>query len=617
MLTRSMRRTQAFDKMNKDVFIEQFSSSVAEAFRLVYPDAFAELGPQQVFAAEFISENIEKPKDPKMGRIALPVFRHARLLKDKPPQIANSIATAANDLLAAGPETVLVTVSAAGGFLNAQVNFRALVDATLDGILSADRGYHGDRPGEGKQVLVEYSSANIAKPFGIAHLRSTMLGHSLRRIFKCLGYDVVGINYLGDWGTQFGKMIVAWKLWGEDQDLAENALSKLLELYVRFHNEAESNEALNDQAREAFKKLEDGDPETRALWKQFGEISMRELEQIYEALGVDFDWVTSESFFNDKMEPVIDRLAAAGLTSISEGALVVDLHDPQLPPCLLKKSDGATLYATRELASLFYRWSKYRFHESLYVVGVAQADHFRQALKVIEMLEEAEHLPAEDRMIGRVKQIDFGWVRFGDQTMSTRKGEIVFLEDVYQTATRKARELIAEKNPELENIDAVALAIGVGAVTFAQLSVRRQKDVNLVWDDILSFEGETGPYLQYTHARLCSLLRNFSGEISLEVKTGLLDREEEQRVVEHLADFPEAVADAARMYDPQLIAGYLLRLAGSFNRVYQRKDENGRIDKIISEDVSLTGARIALVKAVQLVLREGLYLLGLEAPEAM
>jgi arginyl-tRNA synthetase len=605
--------------MRKDKFKKQFSESTAEAFQKVYPDIFKEVGPEQVFAPEFVHENIEKPKDPKMGRIALPVFRYGRLLKDKPPQIASLIATTANDLLSASADETLVTVSAAGGFLNAQVDFKALAGATVGAIVESEQGYHGAQPGAGKKLLVEYSSANIAKPFGIAHLRSTMIGHSLRRIFKCLGYDVTGINYLGDWGTQFGKMIVAWRLWGDEKKLddSKNPLDALLDLYVKFHNEAENDDSLNEQARKAFKSLEDGDDDAVALWKKFGEISMRELDQIYGALGVEFDLTLRESDFNDKMDAIIDRLAAAGLTSISQGALVVDLGDPQLPPCLLKKSDGATLYATRELASLVYRWKEYKFDESLYVVGVAQVDHFKQALKVIELLEEAEKLPVEERMIGRVKQVDFGWVRFGQQTMSTRKGEIVFLEDVYQTATVKARELVAEKNPDLENIDDVALMIGVGAVVFAQLSVRRQKDVNLVWDDILSFEGETGPYLQYTHARLCSLLRKFPGEISSKIDAALLDREEEHRLVEHLADFPEAVADAARMYDPQLIAGYLIRLAAAFNRFYQRKDDSGRIDKIISDDANLTGARMALVRAVQLVLKDGLYLLGLKAPEAM
>ncbi|MBD3402949.1 arginine--tRNA ligase, partial [candidate division GN15 bacterium] len=338
----------------------------------------------------------------------------------------------------------------------------------------------------------------------------------------------------------------------------------------------------------------------------------------YTSLGVEFDLVIGESFFNDKMEAAVKRLKKAGLTEISRGAEIVDLSDYNLPPALLKKADGATLYMTRDLAGLIWRWEKYHFHESLYVVGAAQADHFKQALKVIELLEEAEGLAEDQRMTGRVKHIEFGWVRFEGRSMSTRQGNIIFLDDVISKAVALAKEKILEKNPELTAIDETAHMIGTGAVIFGQLSARRQRDIEFNWDEALSFEGETGPYLQYTHARLCSLMRRFGHEVRSDVVFARLDSAEEQRVVELLADFPRIVADAARSYEPFVITSYLLKLAAAYNKVYQLRDSEGKIVRIIAEDdPEGTAARVSLVKAVQTVLQEGLDLLGLQAPEEM
>ena len=602
--------------MRKDKYKEQFARAAAEAFRTVFADLYAAEGKVEIFDPGIVYGRLEKPKDPRMGRFALPVFRYVKLLGAKPPEIASRVAEQINrNLDVMTPR--LVTCSVAGGFLNAAVDGSVLTSETLAAVLDVKEHYGDQRTGAGRAYLVEYSSPNIAKPFGIGHLRSTVIGNSLRRVFRKLGYDVVGINYPGDWGTQFGKMIVAYRCWGEEADLKGDAVKRLLELYVRFHEEVEKDPSLDDQAREAFKQLESGDPEAVALWERFKAISHAEFDRVYGLLGVEFDRTIGESFFNDKMDAVVDRLAQAGLTSVSQGALVVPLDDPNLPPGMLRKGDGSTLYLTRDLAGLIYRWETYRFHESLYVVGTAQSDHFKQALMVIDKMEQAEGLADSERMTGRVKHIDFGWVKFGGRMMSTRRGKIVFLEDVINEAEQLAREKILEKNPDLGEIDATAHMIGVGAVLFSQLSVRRQKDINFNWDEVLNFEGETGPYLQYTHARLCSLQRNFGRTISADVDLAVLDAEEERRVVELLADFPEAVDDAARNYDPYYISAYLLRLAGSFNKVYQRKDQNGRIDKIISDDAGRTAARMALVRAVQLVVREGLYLLGIEAPEEM
>ena len=367
----------------------------------------------------------------------------------------------------------------------------------------------------------------------------------------------------------------------------------------------------------AFRDLEKGEPQALALWDKFRTISLREFDEVYRTLGVKFDCTKGESFFNDKMEPLVERLRKAGLTKDSRGALIVELDAPQLPPCLLKKADGATLYATRDLSGMAYRWETYRFHELLYVVGSAQAVHFKQIFKVIAMLEEAEELPESERMTGRVKHIDFGWVKFGEKTMSTRRGNIIFLDDVIDRAVSLAREKIMEKNPDLKTVDETAQLIGVGAVLFSQLSAKRQKDINFDWDEVLNFEGETGAYLQYTHARLCSLRRRYGDEIASNVDYSLLNNEEEERVVELLADFPQTVLDAAKDYESYYVSAHLLKLAAAFNKVYQRKDAGGRIDKIVSDNKELSAARIALVKAVQTVIGEGLRLLGLQAPEEM
>ena len=601
----------------KDKHKYSFAAAVATAFRQTYPELYGELGDAEMFSAEVLYNGAEKPRDAKMGRYALPVFRYLKLLKKKPQEVAEAVSGAANAILKREHKAMIRTL-AAGGYINAEIDSTGLAAETLALVLAEGDQYGSSRIGQGQTQLVEYSSPNIAKPFGIGHLRTTVLGNSLRKIFKKLGYKVIGINYPGDWGTQFGKMIVAWRMWGEACDLSEgHAVKSLLDLYVRFHEEAEKDPALDDQARAAFKALESGDVEAVELWQRFKDISFAEFNRVYGSLGVEFDLTIGESFFNDKMEMVIHRLQRAGLTKESQGALIVELEDPSLPPVLLKKTDGATLYITRDLAGAIYRWETYRFHESLYVVGAAQTDHFRQMLKVLEMLEDAEKTPAEDRMSGRLRHVEFGWVRFGGSAMSTRRGQIVFLDDVIAEAVTLAESKIREKNPELGNLKETAHMIGTGAVIFGQLCGRRHKDIDFEWDVVLNFEGETGPYLQYTHARLCSLMRKHGVEVSADVDFAALNSDEEQRVVELIADFPDIVADAARGYEPFIISNYLLKLAAAYNKVYQRKDDDNRMVKIISDDETATAARMTLVKAVQTVLKEGLALLGLQAPEEM
>ncbi|MCP4684338.1 MAG: arginine--tRNA ligase [bacterium] len=596
--------------MTKDKYKNEFATATAQAFREAYPDIFAEVGEAEVFAGDVIYEGLAKPKDPSMGRFAFPVFRYVRLLKEKPPEIAAKVAAAT--AWANG------TSEAVAGFLNARIDPVKQSEGVVSEVLTKGSHYGDSDEGRGLTNLVEYSSPNIAKPFGMGHLRSTIIGNSLRKIYRKLGYDAVGINYPGDWGTQFGKMIVAYRKWGDNTTLTGNAVKNLLTLYVRYHVEAEKDTTLDDQSREAFQQLEAGEAEAVKLWEAFKDISNAEMQRVYDLLGVKFDWVCSESDLNDKMEPAIERMKRAGLTSISQGALVVHLEDEQLPPVLLKKGDGATLYATRDLAGLIYRWGKYpEFNKSLYVVNTAQSDHFKQCLEVIAMLEEAERIPADKRMTSRVKHVDFGWVRFAGKTMSTRGGNTVLLEDVISEATDLARTKIAEKNPDLADAEATSHMIGIGAVIFSQLSVRRTRDVDFRWEEILTFEGETGPYLQYTHARLCSLQRRYGQDVSPDVDFKLLSGDEEQRVIELLADFPRVIADSGEQYEPYFITAHLLRLAGAFNKVYQRKDADGNIDKIISDNAPLTAARMALVKSVQMIINEGLHLLGLKAPKEM
>ncbi|UCE24745.1 MAG: arginine--tRNA ligase, partial [Candidatus Zixiibacteriota bacterium] len=594
---------------------DQFSHHVAVAFQQVYPDKYKDVGDEQVFSPDYVRDSLEKPKDPRMGRFAFPVFRFSKLLAEKPDQIAKRVVEVAGAIIEESDSEELLKVESAGGFINARVDFAPEAAETLKTVISDDRSYGSSSEGEGRKILVEYSSPNIAKPFGIGHLRTTILGNSLRRIFRKLGFDAIGINYLGDWGTQFGKMIVAYQKWGDVSAKGQETVTSLVDLYVRFHRESEEDDSLNDEARQAFKDLEDGDTRTAQLWENFRTISLAEFQRVYGLMGIEFDWITGEAFLNDKMEPIIERLRKANLTSVSEGALVVDLHDPQLPPCLLRKADGATLYATRDITGLLYRWEKYRFDQALYVVGSAQSDHFKQVFKVVAMLEEAEGIKAGEGTASRARHVDFGWVKFGEKIMATRTGNIVLLEDVVKRAVELAGEKIREKNPALPDMDKTAVMIGVGAVIFSQLSVRRQKDVVFDWDEVLNFEGETGPYLQYTHARLSSLLRNYEGDITVDVDVSLLDKEEEHRVIELLADFPQAVQDAARSYEPNYISTHLLKLAGAFNKLYQRKLDDGRIDKIISADSARSAARMALVKSVQTVIGEGLYLLGIQAPE--
>lgn len=584
-------------------FKEDIASDIGRAMGQAYPDKLADIraafGVDESDFEKFIESKLEIPKDRALGDYAYPTFVLAKTLKTGPPEIAAKLA----DFLDKDRYSV------AGPYINCVIPASRVARAVLPVIHDQAAQYGSSEVGAGGKIVIDFSSPNIAKPFGIGHLRSTAIGHSLYRIYQKLGYKCIGVNHLGDWGTQFGKMILAYKKWGSREELEKEPIKYLYDLYVRLHTEEETDPALSDMARGWFKKLEDGDGEAQELWSLFKDYSIREFKRIYNILGIEFDYYTGESFYNDKMEAVIDRLKQAGLTKESQGALIVDLEEYGMAPCLLRKADGATLYSTRDLAGIFYRYETFDFHRALYVVGSAQKEHFKQVFKVIELLGE----DYADRLV----HVDFGWIKFDDKAMSTRRGTVIFLEDVIDTAAEKAAAIIKEKNPDLPNLEETALMIGLGAIIFADLGVKKHKDVNFSWEEVLNFEGETGPYLQYTHARLSALLRKYGQEVSSDVDFELFDSPEEKTLLMHLYRFGSVVALAAEQYEPNFIAVYLLELAAVFNSFYQRKDADGRLVRIISDNELQTRARMLLVSAVRTVLKEGLRLLGIRAPEEM
>jgi len=576
---------------------------VATAVADAYPDKIDAIceafGVDRAGLREFVLSKLEIPKDRSRGDFAFPAYVLAGILKKKPPEIAGEI----------GEKLDRERFHVAGPYINRVISASEVAERILPRIHADGDLYGSQTVGTGKNIVIDFSSPNIAKPFGVGHLRSTAIGNSLYRLYEKLGYTCIGINHLGDWGTQFGKMIAAYLKWGDEKELEREPIKYLYNLYVRFHEEEKQDSSLADEGRSWFKKLEDGDEQATALWQTIKDYSLIEFRRIYDILGVKFDHYTGESFYNDKMDAVIERLKEAGLTSVSQGALIVDLEAQGMNPCLLRRADGATLYATRDLAGILYRHREYDFYKALYVVGSAQREHFQQVFKVIELLGEDY---AE-----RLVHVDFGWIKFQDKAMKSREGTVIFLEDVIDTATHKAAEIIREKNPDLADLDETARVIGIGAVIFADLSVKKHKDVNFSWEEVLNFEGETGPYLQYTHARLSALMRKYGRDISEEVDFALFDSPEEKELLMHLYRFGNVVEAAADKYEPNFIGEYLLELAAVFNRFYQRKDTEGRLIRIISEDERETAARMLLVSAVRTVLREGLRLMGIQAPEEM
>ncbi|MDD7157526.1 MAG: arginine--tRNA ligase [Firmicutes bacterium] len=534
-------------------------------------------------------------QDAKNGDLCLPCFKFAAKLHMAPPAIANKLK---EDLL---PDPLIEKTEVAGGYLNFYFNREIIAKNAIDAIANNNFTLP-PLESNGKTVCIDYSSINIAKPFHIGHLLTTAIGGSLYRMYKYCGYNAVGINHLGDWGTQFGKLIVAYKKWGDDGDIEKRNIRALLDLYVRFHTEAEKNPELEDEGRYWFKQIEDGNEEALAIFHKFKDITLKEVSKVYDRLGITFDSYAGESFYNDKMQPIIDRLKEKGLLTISEGASVVDLEKYGMPPCLILKKDGTSLYATRDLAAAVYRKKTYDFYKCLYVVAYQQNLHFKQFFKVLELMgydwaKDCVHVP-------------FGMVSLeGAGSLSTRKGNVVFLSDVLDSAVSKSLEIINEKNPDLENKEQTAQDVGVGAVVFGALSGGRIKDISFSLDKALSFDGETGPYLQYTHARCCSIAEKAKG-VTGKLDYSVLCDEDAFAVVKLLDAFYPTVLNALDKYEPSMVSRYLIDLAQAFNKFYVGSRILGEAD-----DVAYT--RLTLVKAVEATLKTGLNLILLNAPEKM
>jgi len=543
-----------------------------------------------VLDAEAVYSMLEYPPDTAMGDIAFPCFKLSRSLRMAPPVIAASIK---EGFSCEG----ISEVNVAGGYLNLRIDGDYLAKNVLGDILGNEK-YGSDNRGQGKTVVLDYSSPNVAKPFHIGHLGTTVIGHSLKLIHEYFGYKCVGINYLGDWGTQFGKLIVAYRLWGNRQLIEEGGIDKLVELYVRFHKEAEEDKSLEDRARAEFKKLEMNDEENIELWRWFVNISLAEYQKTYKQLGIEFDSYKGESFYTDKMPAEVEKLRNSGLLKIDDGASIVDLEEYGMPPCLILKRDGSTLYPTRDIAAAVYRKNEYKFDKCIYVTSAGQSLHFAQWFKVVELMG----YPWFDELV----HVPYGTVSINGAKLATRSGNVVLLKELFAEAIDRVDKIIAEKNPELENRAETAEAVGVGAIVFNYLSGGRIKDINFMIEDALSFEGNTGPYAQYTYARCRSLMER-AGEI--EAKAAKVETAEERELSIALSRFPEVLASAIRDYEPSVITRYILEVCGAYNRFYHN------CPILSAEDKSVVALRMSLTEATAKILGTALELICVKHPE--
>ena len=541
---------------------------------------------------------ITETADDAFGDYAFPCFKLAKVMRMSPVAIAEKLASEIE------LDDVIVKVEAVNGYLNFFVNRIEFINNIISDVNKAGAKYGNDKVGKGKTVCIDYSSVNICKSFHIGHLSTTAIGSSLYKLYTALGYKVVGINHLGDYGTQFGKMIVAFKLWGDKATVEREGVKELQRIYVKFHQEEVDHPELTEQAREWFAKIEKGDKEAQELFEFFKRITLAEVMDIYERLNVKFDSFNGESFFNDKMDKPLEMLRDKGLITESQGAQVVDLQDYNMPPCLLVKSDGSSLYATRDIAAAIWRKQEYNFDKCLYVVAYQQNLHFKQFFKVLEL---AGLSWAKDLV-----HVAFGMVSLEEGSMSTRKGNVVLLKDVIDKAVSKSLEIITEKNPNLKGKEKVAEQVGVGAVLFSALENSRIKDITFTFDRVLNFDGETAPYLQYTTARCNSLLEKagVSGKSKIAPDMRALDNPETLRLCKLLYAFPQAVKDAAFKYEPSIVSALLIDIAQAFNRFYIEH-------RVISDNIAEQNARLQVVEATGTVLKKGLSLLGIEAPDKM
>lgn len=569
-----------------------------------YKEVIADIITKQVneLGRDEILNLIEIPQDTANGDYAFPCFRLAKIFRKAPQMIASEIADKIKG------DELFEKVEQVNAYVNMFLSKETYIKSTMMEAMDKEE-FGKTNIGDGKLVIVEYSSPNIAKPFHIGHIRSTVIGHSINLIYRALGYKVRRLNHTGDYGTQFGKMIVAYRHWGNEQEVIDNPIVTLLSYYTKFHIEAEEYPELEDEARKAFADLENGSEEEVRLWKWFSEESMKEFDKVYKMLGIEFDEVDGESFYSDKMQRFIDELKEKGLLEKSRGAQIVDLEEYGMPPALITKSDGSTLYCTRDIATAVYRKETYDFYKNIYVVASQQNLYFKQWMKVVELLgydwvKDCVHVP-------------FGMVSLEDGTMSTRAGRVVFLEDVLNKAVDKTREIISEKNPnaEKEFIDEVASQVGIGAVVFQELSNNKIKDYVFKWDKVLNFDGETGPYVQYTHARCASVLRKAGKEVcekaeKMDINPKYLTGEASFNLIKLLYAFPQVVVEAGEKYEPSIITRHVVNMAQAFNRFYH--DEH-----ILSDNEDEKVAKVALTMAVKNGISNGLALLGIASPERM
>ncbi len=548
---------------------------------------------------EKIKEIIEIPPDSSMGDMAIPCFSFAKLMHKNPALIAVDL----KDALDKNKDTMGVSkVEAVGGYCNLFFDREIYVKDIMTKLNTENNGI--TQAGTGKTICIDYSSPNIAKNFHVGHLRTTVIGNSLYKIFDKLGYKVVRINHLGDWGTQFGKLIVAYKKWSSKEAVTQKGIEELLDIYVKFNNEAKENPELMDEAREWFVKMEEADEEALSIWEWFKDISMIEFERVYKMLGMEFDSYTGESFYREKVPALAESLKEKGLLIESQGANVIDLSEHDMPPCMITKKDGSSIYHSRDIAALLYRKEKYDFVKCLYVTGLEQTLHFKQVFKAIELMGYDWH--------ENLVHIPYGLVSLEGAKLSTRTGNIIYAEDILNEAVKRAEELIEEKNPDLKDKDNVAKQVGIGAVIFHDLFNQRIKNIDFSWKEVLSFDGTTGPYVQYTNARAGSILRKYGKEVDVNnVCFSSLTDDVSYELIKTLCDYEKSITNAALRYEPSVIARFLISLSTAFNKFYQEC-------KILKEEnESVKNARLYLVSVVQQIINEGCGLLGIQCPEEM
>lgn len=561
-------------------------------------DLAKKLSPVLSKPAEQLEQLLEIPKKQEHGELSLPVFIFAKELRKAPPEVAKSVA----ENVAGQNWPELEKVEALSGFVNFRFHMNYLQKILVEAVKQQGDQLGYSNSGQGKVMAIDFSSPNVAKPMSIGHLRATVIGQAIVNLAKSQSYKVIGINHLGDWGVQFGKLAWAFKTWGSEYDFANKPFESLYALYVRFHEEAEKDESLNQQGSQYFKKMEQGDPDSEQMWKKFVDISMREYTRLWTMLGVQHDLVRGESFYNDRLKPTEALLEKKGLLKESEGAMVVDLEAFGMPPSLIRKSDGASLYATRDIAAAIYRAEELHADLNVYVVGVEQSLHFKQLFKVLELME---YPWAKD-----CHHVAFGLYKFKDLgKMSSRKGNVIRLEDVVDRAIEMVEKIIEEKNPQLENKQLVATQVGIGAITFNDLVNDRVKNVDFDWDKVLSFEGDSGPFVQYCHVRCVSILKKYGKDAPTEFSIELTSPEERQ-LIGQLLNFPETLRASFQHFKPHILAGYLLDVCRSFSQFYHN-------NRILGEASQIESSRMVLVAATQKVLAQGLKVLNIAAPEAM